>query len=396
MKHLFFALALAALAACATADTEDADTPDEVVLSPASWSDLPGWRRDQIADIRPALNRSCDRIGRLSATRNIGPDGIGGTAGDWQVICDQLQNTPDQNLRPVIEQILQPYRVTGTVSGETGLFTGYFEPSLNGSLTQTGPYQTPIHGRPDDLVMVQLGGFRDDLRGRRIAGRVQDGRLTPFEDRAEIVDGALPSDTPVLAWAADPIDVFFLEIQGSGRVNLPDGDQLRIGYAGQNGHPYVPIGRTLIDEGELTRENVSLQSIREWLADNPAEAQRVMNTNPSYVFFREIEGDGPIGAEGVALTPGRSLAVDRSIMPLGVPMFLDADDPLDPTQRFQRLMMAQDTGGAIRGAVRGDVFWGDGAEAELRAGKMRSSGRYWLLLPRSLGGQQLAVAQEAQ
>lgn len=381
MKKFFSALALAALSACAVMEEEPAPR-DEVVLNPSPWSALPGWQTDDVAAVKPALERSCNRIARLPSDRVIGPDDLGGLAGDWQRICPQLLAADDQAFRALAEQLLQPHRVTGTVGGETGLFTGYFEPSLDGSLSQGGIYQTPIHGRPGDLVMVQLGDFRDDLRGRRIAGRIEDGRLRPFEDRAEIADGQLPQDNPVIAWAADPIDVFFLEIQGSGRVNLPSGDQLRVGYAGQNGHPYVPIGRTLINEGELTRENVSLQSIREWLADNPGDAQRVMNTNPSYVFFREILGDGPIGAEGVPLTPGRSLAVDRSILPLGLPVFLDAEDPLNSSQRFQRLMMAQDTGGAIRGAVRGDVFWGDGDEAELRAGKMRSSGRYWLLLPR--------------
>ncbi|MEM6903803.1 MAG: MltA domain-containing protein, partial [Pseudomonadota bacterium] len=367
MKSILLALALAVLAAC-SANDQGVERLDDVVLSPAAWADLPGWQADRLIDIRPALARSCERIAKLPANRSIGPDDIGGTAGEWQIICAQLLSAADGSFRDVVQQALMPVKVSGTQGGPTGLFTGYFEPSLAGSLTRGGIYQTPIYGRPDDLVMVQLGSFRDDMRGRRIAGRVIDGRLQPFEARAEIVDGALPMDTPIIAWAADPIDVFFLEIQGSGRINLPNGDQLRIGYAGQNGHPYVAIGRTLIAEGALTRDTVSLQSIRQWLTDHPGDAQRVMNTNPSYVFFRIIEGDGPIGAEGVALTPGRSLAVDRSLLPMGVPVFLDAADPLDPNQRLQRLMMAQDTGGAIRGAVRGDVFWGSGAEAERRAG----------------------------
>jgi membrane-bound lytic murein transglycosylase A len=236
--------------------------------------------------------------------------------------------------------------------------------------------------------MVELGQFRPDWRGQRTAGRVVDGQLVPYPARAEIAAGALDGRAPVIAWAADPIDVFFMEIQGSGRLVFDDGRALHVSYVAQNGHPYVAIGREFIARGILPRDQVSMQSIRAWLQANPGPAAaEMMNSNPSYVFFRALDDDGPIGAQGVPLTPGRSLAVDRKFLPFGLPIWLDADDPLDPAQRVRRLVVAQDTGGAIRGPVRGDVFWGAGAEAAEKAGRMRSAGRYWLLLPRTAGSQ---------
>jgi membrane-bound lytic murein transglycosylase A len=242
----------------------------------------------------------------------------------------------------------------------------------------------PLYRKPDDLVMVDLGEFRENLKGERIAGRVIDGRLRPYEDRTRIEGGALKGRDLEMVWVDDPVDAFFLHIQGSGRITLEDGSVMRVGYAGQNGHPYIAVGRELIARGVLTKENVSMQSIREWLHANPGEASGLMNKNPSFVFFRPLDGEGPLGAQGVALTPGRSLAVDRSFVPYGLPVWLDAQDPLDGAARVRRLMVAQDTGGAIRGPVRGDVFWGHGADAELRAGRMKSPGRYYLLIPRTV------------
>ena len=226
--------------------------------------------------------------------------------------------------------------------------------------------------------MVELGLFRPAWRGERIAGRVVDGRLKPYDGRAEIERGALDRYHLAFLWVDDPVAAFFLQIQGSGRVRLPDGSIVRVGYDGQNGQPYVAIGKLLVERGVLAKEAVSMQAIRAWITAHPEAGKALMAENPSYVFFREVTGDGPIGSEGVVLTPGRSLAVDRSFVPLGVPVFLDAGPGL------QRLMVAQDTGGAIRGPVRGDVFWGAGAEAETRAGAMRARGVYYLLLPKSV------------
>ncbi|PNW60305.1 UNVERIFIED_CONTAM: hypothetical protein BEN50_26175, partial [Euhalothece sp. KZN 001] len=277
---------------------------------------------------------------------------------------------------------------------DTGLFTGYYEASLKGARERGGAYQYPLRALPDDLVMVDLGAFRDDLKGRRIAGRVRGSRLHPYESRADITKGALPADQDqALVWVDDPVDAFFLHIQGSGRVMLDDDTAMRVGYAGQNGHPYYAIGRELIRRGELDKDEVSLQSIRSWLRQNPDGAWDVMFTNASYVFFRELEGAGPIGGGGLPLTPGRSLAIDPTRIPYGTPLWVDIDHPDEKAAPIRRLMVAQDTGGAIRGAIRGDVFWGHGDRGEYYGGKMKSDGRYWLLLRK---GTKLSRAKSSQ
>lgn len=357
--------------------------PARLTLEPTSFDRLGGWAKDDHAAALPAFVRSCGRLRTLPPDRPLGP---AGTVGDWLAPCTAAASVPAgdaQAARLFFETWFSPWTAGDGESAE-GLFTGYYEAELNGSLAPSEVYATPLYRRPPELVMVDLGEFRDTLKGERIAGRVVEGRLRPYEDRARIDGGALDGRDLELLWVDDPVDAFFLQIQGSGRVVLDDGRNLRIGYDGQNGHPYYAIGRELVARGALSREEVSMQSIRAWLEANPAEAKAVMDLNPSYVFFRVLDGEGPVGAQGVPLTPGRSLAVDRSFVPYGVPVWLEAEDPLDPGTRFSRLMVAQDTGGAIRGPVRGDVFWGHGEEAELRAGRMRSRGTYHLLLPRGV------------
>jgi membrane-bound lytic murein transglycosylase A len=242
---------------------------------------------------------------------------------------------------------------------------------------------------PDDLVQVDLGDFRDALRGDRIAGRVVDHRLVPYDTRAQI-DAKGLDYAHVLFYSDDPVAVFFLHIQGSGRVTLDDGRTLRVAYAGQNGWPYTPIGRALIEENALPREHMSMQAIRTWMTAHPADARRVMEIDKSFVFFKTSPvGDpslGAEGAEGVPLTAGASLAVDNTLHALGVPVFLSATAPdpdsSQPELTFNRLLVAQDMGGAIRGPVRGDVFWGFGPQAESIAGRMKSTGKLYVLLPK--------------
>lgn len=335
----------------------------------------------------------------------IKPEPVGGLARDWRGPCGAAAAMPagdDAAARQFFERWFVPY-LAGNNDHPDGLFTGYFEPELNGALTRGGPYVVPLYGRPADLVTVDLGLFREDWRGTNIAGRVRNGSLRPYPTRAQIERGALSGlrrtdgEPLELVWVDDAIDAFFLQIQGSGRVVLRDGRIMRVGYAATNGQPYAAIGRELIRSGALSRENVSMPSIRAWLLAHPAEAAGVMDKDPSFVFFRPLPppaspDDGPPGAQGVPLTPGRSLAVDRRFLPLGVPVWLDAEDPLVPGARLRRLLIAQDTGGAIRGPVRGDVFWGHGAEAALRAGRMKSSGRYWILLPRDVAARRAATS----
>ena len=242
---------------------------------------------------------------------------------------------------------------------EDGLFTGYFETELNGSCRRHGPYQTPIYRRPPDLG----AGLR--------------------YSRAQIEDGALAGRGLELFWVDDPIDAFFLQIQGSGRVRLDDGEVLRVGYDGQNGLPYVAVGRLLVKRGEIPRAKVTMASIRAWMLAHPKAGAALRRDDPAYVFFRIVKGQGPIGAEHVVLTPGGSLAVDRHFIPLGVPIWLAADEQFIPDAAVRRLVIAQDTGGAISGPVRGDLFWGSGRAAGDRAGEMDARGRYYLLLPRA-------------
>ncbi|QJE74411.1 murein transglycosylase A [Aerophototrophica crusticola] len=386
LPRLTFPLALALLLAACTQKAEEPPPPPRLTLSAASLNDLPGWSADRPAEALPALARSCPKLLAQPADRPVGPDGIMGRIADWQEPCRALAAVPagdDAAARAWLERWFTPWLAANNGKAD-GLFTGYYEAELRGSRTRQGAYQTPLYRRPPDLVMVDLGEFRPAMKGERIAGRVVDGRLRPFEDRKAIEAGALAGKGLELLWVDDPVDAFFLQIQGSGRVMMDDGTEARIGFDGQNGHPYVAIGKELVARGALAKEQVSMQSIRAWLEANPAETKAVLDSNPSFVFFRPLEGEGPLGGQGVALTPGRSLAIDRSFIAYGVPLWLDAQDPLDANARIRRLMVAQDTGGAIRGPVRGDVFWGHGADAELRAGKMKSEGRYWLFLPKTV------------
>lgn len=394
--RLLAAVLLAGLAACAP--KPPAAPP--LAFRAASFADLPGYAADRIAEALPALSRSCTR---MVARGTAALDGFEryGTGQDWQVFCTgltALKAGDDAGLRRLVERELHPVAVIGDGKAD-GLFTGYYEPLVRGSRQRSGAYTVPLYRQPADLVQVDLGEFRDSLKGQRIAGRVRDGRLRPYDDRGGIETGALAGKNLELVWLDDAADAFFLHVQGSGLVQLADGKQMRVGFAAQNGHGYVAVGKVMIDRGLLSREEVSMQSIRAWLRANPATAPDLLRQNPSYVFFRELpapkdDSDGPPGAQGVALLPGRSLAVDRGLHAMGLPLWLAAVRPsAQPPHEdlpLQRLMVAQDTGGAIRGAVRGDVFWGHGPEAESIAGRMKHPGKIWLLLPRSVAARLVA------
>ncbi len=369
-------------------------TAAKLTFAPASFATLPGWRDDRLAEALPALRASCGTLASAPGDRPFGGFAFAGTNADWAPFCAGLARATDP--RALIERELLPVLAADN-GNPNGLFTGYFEASLRASRQQNSRFRVPVLGAPPDLITVELGQFRDSLKGQRIAGRVVGSQLRPYDDRAAIEGGALNGKAPTLLWADDPVDVFFLHIQGSGRAELPDGRVVRLNYAAQNGHAYTAIGKTLIDRGALTADNVSMQSIRAWLAANPGEAAGVMRTNASYVFFREVTAsanDGPPGAQGVPLTAGRSLAVDRAFLPLGLPLWLDAVRPNDtegaPDVLLQRLVVAQDTGGAIKGPVRGDMFWGHGPLAGSIAGRMKAQGRYFLLLPRAVAARLLA------
>ncbi len=359
-------------------------------LTLASFDALPGWSIDPSWAAVPALLRSCGGVADLPPVQKLGGAGdasrLAGTAGQWGTLCaaaEQLRANDDNGARAFFERWFQPYTIT--VNGRSeALFTGYYEPEVRGARRRGGIYQTPILALPKDLVQADPGPGSPG-EGTTI-GRLSDGHLVPYYDRAQIAAGALSHRGLELFWLADPVDAFLLQVQGSGRVRLPNGAIARVGYAGKNGLAYVPIGRLLAQRGEIPADQVSMQTIRAWLAADPGKAATLMDENPSYVFFRELPGltqdEGAPGAFGVALTPGRSLAVDPRWLPLGAPVFVETTDPLN-AQPLRRLTLAQDTGSAIQGALRGDLFFGWGAHAEDRAGRMRQPGRAWLLLPRA-------------
>jgi membrane-bound lytic murein transglycosylase A len=363
----------------------------KVDFTPVPFTALPGWSTDQIGQAMPAFVQSCEKLALSPPDEALGGTDLaatlGGRAGNWTSVCSAARALPpgdEAAARAFVESSLQPYAVSQEGKTE-GLYTGYYEPQAPGARTRGGAYQTAIYGRPTDLISVDLGAFAPDLKSRSISGRLSNGSLIPYYDRAEIERGALTGKRAELLYLAEPVDAFFLQIQGSGRIILPNGGIVRVTYAGQNGRPYVPIGRVLAANGEIPLAEVSMQSIRNWLTTHPDQAAAIMDQNPSFVFFRELPNtppnQGPPGALGVPLTPGRSIAVDRSFVPLGAPVWIATTDPLDNTP-LQRLVVAQDLGGAIRGAARADLFFGWDAQAAERAGKMRQPGEEFVLLPK--------------
>jgi membrane-bound lytic murein transglycosylase A len=353
--------------------------PAGMELTVARFDDLPGWRTSDAKGALAAFRLSCGALAKKAASDDMGGAGYAGTVGDWVEACNQLSDAA--NPRSFFEKNFRPFAIA--TKGK-GLFTGYYEPELRASRKKHDAYKIPVFGLPPDLVSVDLGQFRDEWKGEQIAGRIEGRKLTPYATRAQIDARGLPN-TPVLFYADDPIAVFFLHIQGSGRVIFDDGSRARVGYAGKNGQPYTAIGRTLIERGALTKDRVSMPAIRAWLKAHPKEARAVMQANRSYTFFALLPaGDaalGSKGSEGVPLTAGASLAVDNRIHPLAMPLFLVTTLPGKTPKQFHQLLIAQDTGGAIRGAVRGDVYWGTGAEAERLAGAMKSEGDLYVLLP---------------
>ena len=356
----------------------------------ATWQNVDGWSTDNPLEAWRAFTAGC--IALRSQPQ-------------WQPACELAQRQPARNAdqaRQYFESQFDPWRISHAdergQSVDSGLITGYYEPVLRGARTRGAGYDTPLYAVPDDLVTVDLGDLYPALKGERVRGRLAGRRVLPYHDRASLSRGDLLRGKE-LVWVDSAIDAFFLQIQGSGRVTLPDGQVLRLADADQNGHTYRAIGRYLVERGELTVEQATAPGLRQWLRDHPERQSEVLNANPSVVFFREEKlgnpEQGPRGALGVPLTAGRSIAVDPRQLPLGAPMFLSTTYPAlagsaistpasapEPTAALARLVVAQDTGGAIRGPVRADLFWGLGPAAGELAGTMRQRGRLWLLWPK--------------
>ncbi len=353
-----------------------------VVVAPAplfavsKWEMLPDWQALNLAPSWPALLQSC----RVLKTKP-----------HWQEVCanaeklgaEQLGAEDSTALRAFYEEWFTPYQVFNPDGSDQGMITGYYEPKLYGDRSRTARFRYPLYAAPDDLLQIDLGEAYPQLKDLRLRGRLQGKRVVPYYTRAEIDAGARSFKGRELFWVENAVELFFLQIQGSGRIELPDGKLVKIGYAEQNGYPYVSIGKKLVEMGELKLEEASMQGIKAWAEQHPDKLGALLAQNPSYVFFRELP-DGlsaPLGALGVPLTNEYSLAVDARTIPLGAPVFLATTYPNDNAP-LNRLMLAQDTGGAIKGAVRADFFWGFGAQAAEQAGKMKQRGRIWVLFPK--------------
>lgn len=342
-------------------------------LNPTVFTEVPGWEQDDLRQAWPAFLTSCQVLAKKE---------------DWREPCTIARDVSASDakaIRTFFEAFFVPYQVLNADGSEQGLVTGYYEPLLRGSRKRGGPYQTPLHRVPDDLLSIDLADVYPELKGMRLRGRLVGSKVIPYPARAELMQSAALSGKE-LFWVDDAVEAFFLQVQGSGRVQLMDEkDTVRVAYGDQNGYPYKSIGRYLVDRGELKLAQASAQGIKAWVAANPSRKAELFNVNPSYVFFREEKlldpKVGPKGAMGLPLTTQRSIAVDAQFVPLGAPVFLATTQPGSEIA-LQRLMLAQDTGGAIKNPVRADFFWGFGAEAGEKAGRMKQSGMMWVLLPK--------------
>lgn len=371
-------VALALLAAAPAMAGDRSMTADPAPAPVLGFADLDGWAVDDQAAALAAFRRSCARLLTLAPDAPLDGKGVGtafyGRAGDWRPACAAAADVAAEAdaARAYFERWFVPVRLAAE-QGRTSLFTGYYEPEMKGALTEGGPYRTPVLAFPPAFAEARAAG-------------------APLPTRAEIEDMLERGELDrrhVLVWLADPVDAFFLHVQGSGRVRLPDGKLLRLAFAAKNERPYTSIGKLLIERDAIPREAVSMQTIRAWLAAHPAEVRPLLHRNESYIFFKRLDGidpeTGPPGAERVNLTPGRSLAVDRTLHPLGALFWLETEAPVPDRQAripFHRLMVAQDTGTAIRGLQRADIFWGAGPAAAEIAGRMKEPGRLVALLPR--------------
>lgn len=363
---------------------------------PVSYQNLSGWDKENYSQLLTLFRQNCQNIQQLPPNRYLGGvKGLfGGKAQDWLPACNAAMTIDISNpvqSKQFFETWLQPYQYT--FSGQTGKVTGYYEPEVQGSTVRYGAYQTPVYAKPSDLIA------RKNIDGQVEYGVVKDGVLVPYYSRAEIDHGALNGKNLEIAWVKDPIDLFFMQIQGSGRIVLPDGNIVRLGYAGKNGQPYTALGKVMIDQGLLDAQSVDMYSVRSWLHSHPEQAVALMEQNKNYVFFRSLKDQnantGPIGAFGSSLTAGRSVAVDRQWIPLGVPLWLETTMPTTANAQgrspWKHMVFAQDIGGGINGISRIDLFTGWGSQAAWYAGFMNEEGKVYLLLPRRSEQQSLPV-----
>ncbi|CAG0977762.1 membrane-bound lytic murein transglycosylase A [Methylophilaceae bacterium] len=352
---------------------EPVKTTDFSVLKPSDWEEIDGFKQDDLSQAWAAWQQSCGTLKNRA---------------EWQRACAaaaKLADPDSKALQAYFRQYFNVYQATNPDGTDTGLITGYYQPMLKGSRQKSTAYPYPVYSKPDDLITVELSSVFPELVNKRVRGRLTENKLVPYFNRAEIEVEPSPLQGRELLWVDDIIDLFFLQIQGSGIVQLENGEKVHVGYADQNGHAYQSIGRLLIERGELTLEKASMQGIKDWARNNLDKLRELLNSNPSYVFFRELPGGlpGPLGALGVPIMAERSVAIDPRHIPLGAPLFLSTTYP-NNAKPLKRMMIAQDTGGAIKGGVRADFYWGAGYEAGRQAGAMKQPGKIWVLLPKEM------------
>nr|WP_232526099.1 MltA domain-containing protein [Sulfuriferula nivalis] len=342
-------------------------------LHSATWDAMPGWADDDLLIAWNSWIQSCAGLQNKP---------------DWRAVCaaaNQLKPESSDQVRAFFETWFNVYQSQQSDGSVSGLVTGYYEPLLQGSLKPSAQNNIPLYSVPKDLLTVDLSAVYPELKNIRLRGRLEGNKVVPYLSREQIDNKPQALAGNELVWVNNAVDAFFLQIQGSGRIQLAEGGMLRVGYADQNGYPYRAIGKVLADRGELPLAQASMQGIKDWARKNPAKLPNLLAQNPSFVFFKILPNNdaGPIGALGVPLTPERSVAVDTRAIPLGAPVWLATTQPLSTTP-MNRLVMAQDTGGAIRGNVRADFFWGFGDAAGKQAGMMKQSGQMWVLLPKTM------------
>lgn len=357
MARFFLLIFIVFLSSCSAPTSLKQDRKSRLIITKAGFSDFKGWDKGEHEGALTAFRKSCDKFDKLPDSYYLGYPS--GRVKEWRSVCKKARVIKDSEAKIFFESNFVPYKVSGRGRSD-GLFTGYYEPELEGSRKEKGDFKHAVYKRPPNLVK-------------------------PFLGRRRIENGELKGKGLELAYVKDPVELFFLHIQGSGRIKLDDGKTMRVGYADQNGCSYTSIGRYLVDQGVFELDEVTAPKIKNWLYNNPDKAKSAMNNNQSFVFFRELSGEGPIGGQGVALTPEHSLAVDKNFIPYGTPVWLETTLPVSEskTEPYNRLMVAQDTGGAIKGPVRGDVFFGYGKRARELAGRMKQEGQYYLLTPRN-------------
>ncbi|QOJ20552.1 MAG: murein transglycosylase A [Gammaproteobacteria bacterium] len=341
------------------------------VHKPVQWSALTGWKQDDLQPAWQAFLKSCTVLSKQPA---------------WKETCRLAavqKKTDNTALRNFFETYFTPYQIVNTDNSEEGLITGYYEPLLKGSRKPSSRYRYPVYAAPDDLLTIELGAAYPELKDLRLRGRLNGRKVVPYHSRADIMSNPKLLNGYELLWVEDEVELFFLHVQGSGRIVLDSGEAMKIGFADQNGYPYNSIGKLLVERGELPLEKASMQGIKQWGQQNPKKLPELLQQNARYVFFRELPSDlsGPIGALGVPLTAGRSIAIDPLSIPQGAPVFLATTWP-NSNKPLNRLMVAQDVGSAIKGGIRADFFWGFGHEAGNQAGKMKQRGKLWVLMPR--------------